>query len=60
MVSLNRDSKEQEFVRVSPALSRRKMCPTSGFKDIVTMEIDALVFSQMENSNHKYRSTSYP
>lgn len=44
MVSINRDSKEQKFVRVSQALSRGKMFPTSGLKDIVTVEIDASVF----------------
>ena len=37
--------RKQEFVRVSPALSRGKIYMTSGLKDIVTVEIDAPVFS---------------
>ena len=36
---------KQEFVRVSPALSRGRINLTSGLKDIVTVEIDAPVFS---------------
>lgn len=37
--------RKQEFVRVSPALSRGRIYLTSGLKDIVTAEIDAPVFS---------------
>lgn len=36
---------KQEFVRGSPALSRGKTHLTSGLKDVVTVEIDAPVFS---------------
>ena len=36
---------KQEFVKVSPALSRGKIYLTSGLKDIVTAEIDAPVLS---------------
>lgn len=44
MVPINRFGK-REFVRVSPALSRGEMYLTSGLEDIVTVEIDASVFS---------------
>ena len=45
MMSTDRDSESKNLSRVSPALSRGRIYLTNGLKDIVTVEIDAPVFS---------------